>query len=399
MTALWPIVPLSKVVCQRKQFITISDVESYKRCRVQLHAQGIVLRDVVVGAEIKTKQQQVCRAGEFLVAEIDAKVGGFGIVPESLDGAIVSSHYFLFEVNNRLLDRQFLNYYVRTHHFRDQVVAKGSTNYAAVRPADVLSYQVPLPPLNEQRRIVARIEELAAKIEEARGLRRQAGEEAKLLTTASARQLLAQVDAPTTELRHWLNQERGGIQTGPFGAQLSSSDFTDSGMPILTIGNVQFNGLKLDNLKHVTPEKASQLARYKLKKGDILFARMGTIGRCCLVPEEAEGWLINYHIIRVALSTGVVEPRYMFWVLRASTDVETYLAEKIRGATREGVNSAIVGGLPCRVPDLEEQRRIVSYLDGLETKLDALKHAQAETAAELDALLPSVLDKAFSGEL
>jgi len=170
-------------------------------------------------------------------------------------------------------------------------------------------------------------------------------------------------------------------------------------VPILTIGNVQFNGLKLDNLKHVTPDKANQLARYKLKKGDLLFARMGTIGRCCLVPDEAEGWLINYHIIRVALSTDVVEPRYIFWVLRASTDVEAYLAENIRGATREGVNSAIVSSLPCRVPGLEEQRRIVSYLDGLETQLNALKQLQAETAAELDALLPSVLDKAFNGEL
>ena len=48
--------------------------------------QGIVLRDEVTGALIKTKSQQVCRAGEFLVAEIDAKVGGFGIVPEALDG-------------------------------------------------------------------------------------------------------------------------------------------------------------------------------------------------------------------------------------------------------------------------------------------------------------------------
>src|SRR5688572_23890561 len=75
----------------------------YKRCRVQLHAQGIVLRDAIPGAEIKTKKQQVCKAGDFLVAEIDAKVGGFGIVPDDLDGAIVSSHYFLFDVNEEQL--------------------------------------------------------------------------------------------------------------------------------------------------------------------------------------------------------------------------------------------------------------------------------------------------------
>ena len=82
MTKAWPMVKLGEVVRHRKEFITIDDLTSYKRARVQLHAQGIVLPDEVEGAAIKTKKQQVCRAGEFLVAEIDAKVGGFGKVPD-----------------------------------------------------------------------------------------------------------------------------------------------------------------------------------------------------------------------------------------------------------------------------------------------------------------------------
>ena len=95
-------VPLGDVLRQRSEFIEIDDFKTYKRCRVQLHAQGIVERDVVPGFEIKTKKQQICRAGEFLVAEIDAKVGGFGIVPDDLDDAIVSSHYFLFDSSENL---------------------------------------------------------------------------------------------------------------------------------------------------------------------------------------------------------------------------------------------------------------------------------------------------------
>ncbi len=91
----WPVVPLADVLRHRKEFITIDDIQRYKRCRVQLHAKGVLLRDIISGADIKTKKQQVCRAGEFLVAEIDAKMGGFGLVPAELDGAVVSSHYFL----------------------------------------------------------------------------------------------------------------------------------------------------------------------------------------------------------------------------------------------------------------------------------------------------------------
>src|SRR3972149_11736362 len=164
MSKTWPMVPLGNVINCRKEFIQIDDLENYKRCRVQLHVQGIVLRDIVSGAEIKTKKQQVCHTGEFLVAEIDAKIGGFGIVPPELDGAIVSSHYFLFVIDEKRLNRRFLDFFIRTPYFREQVTAQGSTNYAAIRPADVLGYKIPLPPLIEQRSIVTRIEELAAKI-------------------------------------------------------------------------------------------------------------------------------------------------------------------------------------------------------------------------------------------
>src|ERR1044071_4952404 len=157
MTEPGATVRLGEVLRHRKEFITIDDLTRYKRPRVQLHVQGIVQRDEVPGALIKTKTQQVCRAGEFLVAEIDAKVGGFGIVPESLDGSIVSSHYFLFVIDDTKLDRRFLDFFIRTPAFQEQVAAQGSTNYAAIRPAHVLGYKFPLPPLEEQRRVVTRI--------------------------------------------------------------------------------------------------------------------------------------------------------------------------------------------------------------------------------------------------
>jgi len=86
MKTSWPRVRLGELLYHRKEFVTIDDLTTYRRPRVQLHAQGIVLRDEILGALIKTKRQQICRAGEFLVAEIDAKVGRFGIVPMVLDG-------------------------------------------------------------------------------------------------------------------------------------------------------------------------------------------------------------------------------------------------------------------------------------------------------------------------
>src|SRR5437870_851588 len=105
-----PVIPLGDVLRQVKSIIEIDDLQTYKRLRVQLHARGLILRDEIPGALIKTKRQQVCRAGQFVVAEIDAKVGGYGIVPSELDGAIVSSHYFVFDVDTQHVDLRFLDY-------------------------------------------------------------------------------------------------------------------------------------------------------------------------------------------------------------------------------------------------------------------------------------------------
>ena len=64
----WERVKLGEVLTLRKEFITIDDTQTYKRCRAQWRAQGVILRDIIPGTSIKTKKQQVCRAGEFLVA-------------------------------------------------------------------------------------------------------------------------------------------------------------------------------------------------------------------------------------------------------------------------------------------------------------------------------------------
>jgi len=216
---------------------------------------------------------------------------------------------------------------------------------------------------------------------------------------ATARSRLANLSNIATPLREWLDPNRDGIQTGPFGAQLSSSEFMDSGCPVLTIGNIQYEGLTIHDLKFVSNIKAESLRRYRLAEGDILFARMGTVGRCCVVPPEASDWLINYHIIRVALDRSRVKPRFIHWTIRASRDIENYLGEKIRGATRKGVNSKIVSELPVRVPPLPEQRSIVTELDMLQAKVNTLKRTHAESAVALDAMVPAILDQAFKGEL
>jgi type I restriction enzyme S subunit len=392
----WPKVRLGEVLRQRKQFVTIDDLTTYRRPRVQLHAQGILLRDEVPGALIKTKQQQVCRTGEFLVAEIDAKVGGFGIVPEALDGSIVSSHYFLFDLDEARLDRTFLDYFIRTPTFREQVAAQGSTNYAAIRPAHVFGYDIPLPPLPEQRRVVARIEELAAQIHDARTLRHQAAEEAEALTSS------AQSAFSHSETANQMSIEDLVGENGLRNGKSVKSSGIEPGVRCLTLSAMRNGRIDILDSKPV-PMSNAEAASFQVRCGDVYVIRgngsKDLCGRAGLITEEMPGVVFPDLFIQVALPKDRVLPKFFVaaWNSSATRSVIEEKAKTTSGIWK--INQGHILSTRIPVPPLPEQRRIMSELGALEAEVGALKRLQAETAAELDALLPAVLDRAFKGEL
>lgn len=385
MKKSWPIVKLGEVLKQRKEFVTIDDLIIYKRPRVQLHAQGIVLRDQIPGSLIKTKTQQVCQTGEFLVAEIDAKVGGYGILPAELNGSVVSSHYFLFVINEAKLDRRFLDFFIRTPSFRDQVAAQGSTNYAAIRPSQVLNYEIPLPPLAEQRRIVARIEELAAHIHEAQALRQQAAEQAEALVVRSAAAIFDSI-GNRVRLGDICDTSSGGTPSR------DRADFFAGDIPWIKSGELKDD--YIDKVEEHITEQAVQSSSAKLfPSGTVLVALYGAnVGKTGILSIEAT----TNQAVCAIFPTKVINRDFIWWFLRRMRPV---FVEDSFGGAQPNISQKIIRDTKIPAPSLAEQRRIVAELDALQAEVNRLKVLQAETAAELDALLPSILDRAFKGEL
>jgi type I restriction enzyme S subunit len=379
------------VLRHRKEFVTINDLQSYKRPRVQLHARGIVLRDEIPGALIKTKKQQVIRTGEFLVAEIDAKAGGVGIVPPELDGAIVSSHYFLFIVNDEKLDSRFLNWFIKTPDFLEQVEAQGSTNYAAIRPTDVLSYEISLPPLTEQRRIVARVEELAARIHEASMLRYQSAKETETFVQNAIDPAVG-AEWPVVALEKACDPDRpityGIVQAG---------EHIPDGVPYIRVSDMAKPQLTLAGMLRTSPEIARRYRRSAVRAGDVVFAIRATVGKMRFVPKELDGANLTQGTARIAPS-GHALARYLYWALQSRTVTDT-IQSATKGSTFKEITLGRLRTIPVPLPPLSEQQRIVAYLDELQARIERLKFLQAKTAAELDAMLPSILDRAFNGEL
>ncbi len=388
MGECWPRVPLGEVITQRKGFIQIDDLQTYKRCRVQLHAKGVVLRDIVQGAEVKTKEQQVCRAGEFLVAEIDAKVGGYGLVPPDLNGAIVSSHYFLFQINEMLLYRQFLHYFIQTPAFADQVAARGSTNYAAIRPKHVLGYVIPLPPLNEQRRIVAQIEALAAKIEAAWKLRQQASQTSETLGKFSMVSFVLpqNMPVPHVPIRRLTIPIKRPIAVKP-------------GREYQTLGVKWWGkGVYKREIKYGQDIKTEILQ--VVQANDMIYnkmwARHGSVG---IVPPDLEGAVATSDFPLFILDQDYISPEYFSWVTKTPWFWNECELRSYGTSDRRRVNSQQFLEIDLPVPSLPEQRRIVARLDALQAQVAAVQAHQIATSAALEALKPSILDRAFRGEL
>jgi type I restriction enzyme, S subunit len=403
MTKPWPTVRLGEVLRRSEETIELQPDAKYRQITVRLWGKGVVLRGSLTGAEIAASRQMVARRGQFILSRIDARNGALGIVPLELDGAIVTNDFPLFNVVVSRLLPAYLGWMCRTASFVEECkrASEGTTNRVRLQEDKFMAREIPLPPLAEQRRVVARIEELAARIHEARTLRHQAAEEAEALIASAVSNMDGQMrtNHPVTRLEDLARREKGSLRSGPFGSALLHDEFVPEGVPAIGIQDVKENHFELSRKWNVTPEKADELKRYTIKPRDILITVMGTLGRACVVPDEVPRMISTKHVWTISLDQAKAEPCWVsFWINYSRLAREELLGQGT-GTAIPGLNGEKLRNLSLPKVPLSEQRRVVSELDALQAQASALKRLQAETAVELDALLPAILDRAFKGEL
>ncbi|HEX8139328.1 MAG TPA: restriction endonuclease subunit S [Pyrinomonadaceae bacterium] len=267
----------------------------------------------------------------------------------------------------------------------------GTAN-VSLKERDIAGVRVSLPPLSEQRRIVARIEELAAKIDEARGLRTQAIEEAELLLAAILR-----------ETRKSLLQSKHRRQTLGELTQVTSggtpsreiSAYWNGDIPWIKTGEL-LDGDIYEADERVTQEGLENSSAKVFPPNTVLIALYGqgqTRGRTGRLMIEAT---TNQACCAILPTPRILEPRYTQYWLRS---LYYEMREQNYGGAQPNWSGKMIKNIEITLPSLPEQRRIIKYLDTLQSNFCSLKHLQAETATELDALMPAILDRAFKGEL
>ena len=393
----FPRVPLGEVLTKSKEQIEIAPHEKYKQVTIRLWGQGVVLRDEVEGAAIAGAKRFVVRPQQFLLSRIDARNGAFGLVPDSLDGAVVSNDFPAFAPNPSRILPSFLGWMSKTRGFVDlcRAASEGTTNRVRLKENLFMAMKVPLPLLPEQRRIVARIEELAARIEEARGLRQEAVEEAEALLSSCITQALgdALVDGCLGDV----------LAAKPRNGWSVRCDNNEDGSPVLSLGAVTGFQYKATEYKR-TSESTVADAHYWLQPGDLLITRSNTqelVGHAAIYDGSPNPCIYPDLMMRLIVDENCADKRFVhYWLM--SVPARDYIERNAKGTSpsMKKISQGTVMDIPfpSNLP-LQKQRDIVAYLDDLQAKVDSLKRLQDETAAELDALLPSVLDRAFKGKL
>ena len=264
----------------------------------------------------------------------------------------------------------------------------------SLRREDLESHVIPLPPLEEQKRIVARIEELMGRVREARRLREEAKQEAERLWQAVLAQTFPRPGSELPEGWRWVRLgEITDIQSGGT-PKRSVKEYWGGGIPWAKISDIPEDGI-VDQTEETITEKGLANSNAKLfPPGTVLFSIFATIGKVGILKITAA---TNQAIAGVTIrNPGEIESHFLFYCLRwFSSRVVT----EGRGMAQNNINLTILRNTLIPLPPLEEQRRIVAYFQEVQEKIKALKEAQAQTEAELKRPEQAILEKAFRGEL
>jgi type I restriction enzyme, S subunit len=336
------------------------------------------------------------RPRRFVYNPYRINVGSLGLSSDTQDG-ICSPAYVVFAPTERV-NAKFLLFFLKSARGSQLINFHGNRGSvrSALRFHDLCQIEIPLPPLEDQRRIVTRIEELSAKIEQVRLLRKHVGDEAAAIMGSELGAKFAAL-AESFPVKA-LGELASHILDGPHITPHYLSEGVP-GIPFVTVKNMVTGTLNFDDLNYISEDDHRVFTkRCKAERGDVLYSKDGaTRGRPCFVDTDREfSFFVSVALIKPMRER--LDGRYLAYLLNSNW-IKDRMSNRSRGDMIPHIVLREIRAFPVPVPSLIEQRTIVAHLDKLQKKLESLKSMQTEGSRELDALLPSILDKAFRGEL
>jgi type I restriction enzyme S subunit len=333
-----------------------------------------------------------------------------------------STEYFV--LRPMIVPPGFLFYWVKTTKFLKAAEAKmtGSVGQKRVPKAFVQSYPLPLPPLNEQKRIVAKLDKIIPRID---SVKTRLDKIPVLIKRFRQAVLTAAVTGRLTE--KWRG-EHPEVESAGIGAPSDTNSFYDTwrtaefneiilelrngislkpninppGTKILRISANRSGFVNLEDCRYITKGTA-KYSQYLLKEGDLLFTRyngnVDLVGVCGKVRNLQEQCLYPDKLMRVRVNQQVCEPNYIEFIFQTG-NVRDYISSKSKtSAGQNGLSGKDLKLTPIPLPPLAEQHEIVHQVNKLFSLADKLESHYQKAKSRTDKLSQSVLAKAFRGEL
>lgn len=391
----FPLTPIGQLTRRAATWDPRKDADGQAITYLDLSSVDNVAKQIIAGhsipaAEAPTRARQLVCTGDVLVATVRPNLNAVAQVAEGLDGATASTGFCVLRPAD-LLDARYLFHWVRTPSFVETMMRRATgANYPAISDRIVLESQIPLPAVQEQRRI-------ADILDRADALRAKRREALALLDDLQQSIFLDMFRGLNTSDVRWpLEPIRalGRVRIGPFGSLLHQQDYVSDGVPIVNPTHIVNGSIRPAAKQSVSSSKAAQLSAYRLAAGDVVMGRRGEMGRCAVVWPTESGFLCGTGSLLVRPDPARLHPVYLQAALSAA-ETRRRLERAALGTTMLNLNQTIVEDFQIPSPPVVLQADYASRV----AVTDGMRDAQLDDELVLSGLWTSLQERAFSGRL
>jgi len=433
-------VKFSEVLKQYKIYHFVEDDTKYRQVTISIHS-GVSFRGTKFGRDIGRKRQFVIDLEEypntFIFTRQGVQNGSYGIAPKEVHGCVVTENMPMFSIEPTL-NPEYLEYYLQTNHFQDQLQALNASGSAqkSIHEKVLLQLNILLPEIEEQKSIVDEIksvenkqskvlEELQTQLELINKLRSSILSDAvsgKLVpqdpNDESAEVLLEKIKAEKEKLIKegkikkqkplppisedeipyelpdgWVWCRLRDVSKYITDGEHQTPPRISFGKKLLSAKNVRDGFLDYDNCDYISEEHYEKARNRCLPEiGDLLIVSVGgTIGRTSLVLENGDFALVR----SVALIKPLLISSEFLRVVLNSKLLQDMISLTKRGGAQPCLYLTSINQFLFLLPSLEEQKRIVEKVEKLMATCDALELEVQNSKIETEKLMQSVLKEAF----
>jgi len=329
---------------------------------------------------------KIAEAGDILIS-VRAPVGPVNLSKEK---CCIGRGLAAIRPKRHVLNNLFLFYYLRS--IENSWRGKGST-FKAIRKKDLQNLQIPLPPLEEQKRVVSRLEQLINRTEEAKRLRKLAKEEAEKIMEVILHKVFSKAEERgwkwvKLEEVCWINREKRD----------PAKEMPDKEFIYIDISSIEEGTGRIVKVKRILGKKAPSRARRVIHTDDVIMSTVRPYLKAfAIIPKEFDNQICSTGFA-VLTSKGKILPKFLLYALFSDATIHQ-CNEMMVGAHYPALRINQVARIKIPLPPLEEHKYITTYLDKLSKTTEFIKKLQQSTDKELERLGPAILDKAFKGEL